>query len=199
MKIEAHENVINNTPLFCETCEYQCFTSTTLHRHRESRHPETLPLKAEKKSNQTTTSRLQKRLKVVETAKANPTWTILKISKFVGIGPEAASRVLKRHRNNISLERRKETANRPRAPRAVDIEKKIVNSIQEDPSLSMRQRAAKLGVGHSSIARVAKKIGFKAEVDESMRVYLCKLCPAKYTRSTTLTSHVNLKHPHSDM
>lgn len=190
-KIEAHENQLNNTPLLCDSCDYRCFTRANLKIHCKSRHPEKLPKKAKKKGRQEFTTERERRQKILDTIKTHPTWSYTKVAKIIGVSRKTVMALLK---NNGSIERRKFSGKKPTPPRVIELEKKIAHSFQQDPTLSLRRRAKIIGVGHTTIERVAKKLGFKAEVDESSRIFQCKLCPLKYAHSTTLTAHMKLKH-----
>lgn len=193
-KIEAHENQINDTPLLCESCDFRCFTRAKLKSHCKSRHPEKLQKKKKKKGHEEYATQRERRQKILEAMKNNPTWSKTKIAKSLSVCRTTVTRVTAHVKDNGSIERRKGSGQKPRAPRCIELEKTITNSFQQDPSLSLRQRAKIVGVAHSTIKRVAEKIGFKAEVDESLRRFQCKLCSLKYAHSTTLTAHVNLKH-----
>lgn len=158
--------------------------------HRKLRHPETLPKKKKKKGQPEFASRLEARQKIVEVLEANPTWPLIRISKFVGIHRGTVRKVIKLHQQNLPLERRK--SDRARPFQAVEKEKLIMKSFQQDPSLSLRKRGKLLGLSTRTVHRVALKIGFK--VDESLRIYQCQQCPRKYAHNTTLNAHIKEKH-----
>lgn len=49
LKIEAHENKINDTPLLCDFCDFQCFNRAALGNHCRKHHSEKFPKKKAKK------------------------------------------------------------------------------------------------------------------------------------------------------
>lgn len=163
-------------------------------QHLKSRHPEKIPKKAKKKGQLEFASQEERRKKILEVTKANPTWSRTKIAKKLGVSRTTVIRVANLYEMSGSVQRQGKSGTRPRAPETIELEKNIINSIHQDPSLSLRQRAKEIGVSHATIARVAEKIGFKPEVDDSHQIYKCKLCPRKYAHNQTLWTHVRDKH-----
>lgn len=150
--------------------------------------------KAKKKGQLEFASQEERRQKILEVTEANPTWSRTKIAKHLGVSRTTIIRVTNMYKTSGSIKRRGKSGVRPRAPQTVELEKNIISSIHKDPSLSLRQRAREIGVSHATIARVAEKIGFKAEVDESNQTFKCKLCPRKYAHNQTLWTHIRDKH-----
>lgn len=159
--------------------------------HLRTRHAEMFPeLAAKTDVGARFAIRLERRQKLLETIKAHPKWSDKFLAKKFNITLRSVKYFKRHYKETGTVERKKV----PSRKIITELEIEIRNSFRIDPSLSHRQRARDFNVDRKKIERIAKDVGFKLQIDDSLRIHKCTICPAKYNALANLKSHIRRKH-----
>lgn len=100
------------------------------------------------------------RQNIIKIFQKQPQWTFKKIAKEVGANPKTISRVIKRFKEDLLIDRKKGSGKK-KGPHDRKKAKNVVTILKRDPSISGRKLARKADCSESFVRRTKKEAGLK--------------------------------------
>lgn len=106
------------------------------------------------------TSEVETRELIVKLFQANQKWSFKKIAKEARVRPETVSRVVKRFKEDLTINRKEGTGRKKgfHSPKKV---KKAISLFQRNPNLSGRKVAQKVGCSQSTVQKIKSSSGLR--------------------------------------
>ncbi|XP_039968651.1 uncharacterized protein LOC120780442 [Bactrocera tryoni] len=105
-------------------------------------------------------SEVEAREKIIKFFQKKPQWSFKKIAKEVEANPKTISRVIKRFKEDVRVDRKKGSGKKT-GPHDRDKAKNVVTILKKDPSISGRKLVRKTGCSESFVHRTKKEAGLK--------------------------------------
>lgn len=102
---------------------------------------------------------LENRKLILHKSAENPTWSHSMIGKSIGVPKSTVGNVLRRFTKSLSAERSKGQGRKP-GPVNKNLHQKIIRSFKQNPGLSNRKRAERLGTSEWMVRKTKKRAAY---------------------------------------
>lgn len=107
------------------------------------------------------TKDLDNRKKILHKYNENPRWSHSMIAKSIGIPKSTVGNVLRRFKKSLTVERTKGQGRKP-GPSNKNLHQKIIRSFKQNPGLSNRKRAERLGTSEWTVRKAKSRADYKS-------------------------------------
>lgn len=103
----------------------------------------------------------ERREKILHTHVANPTWSGVKIAKYLKFPKSTVNTVLKRYKETLSVDRA-EHKNRRSGTYDKQLRVKVCRAVRNNAGISLRDLAKKFSVPFSTVRRICRREGLRS-------------------------------------
>lgn len=118
-------------------------------------------IKIEAVSQKLSTMERERREKILHTHVEKPTWSGVKIAKFLKYPKSTVNSVLQRYRETLTVDRAKQTR-RKSGTYDRKLRAKVIRSVHNNPGISFRDLAKKFKTNHSTARRICLREGLRS-------------------------------------